>query len=168
MVARQHRGAAHRLHRLASTAAHGTTTGISAADRARTVRALIDPPRRPDDFARPGHIFPLRDREGGVLKRAGHTEAAVDLARLAGLVPAGVLCEIVNDDGTMARLPDLRRSPRSTASLLITIADLIRYRRQQRDAGAPRVRRTAPHPLRRLHRPRVRVRCSTARSTWRS
>ncbi|HEY4396207.1 MAG TPA: 3,4-dihydroxy-2-butanone-4-phosphate synthase, partial [Acidimicrobiia bacterium] len=87
----------------------GTTTGISAADRATTVQALIDPQTRPDDLARPGHIFPLRYREGGVLKRAGHTEAAVDLARLAGLSPAGVLAEVVNDDGTMARLPELER-----------------------------------------------------------
>jgi len=86
-----------------------TTTGISAADRAATIKALIDPTSSPDDFNRPGHIFPLRYREGGVLKRAGHTEAAVDLARLAGLYPAGVLCEIVKDDGTgeMARVEDL-------------------------------------------------------------
>ena len=90
-------------------AKRGTTTGISAADRATTVHALIDPETRPDDLARPGHIFPLRYREGGVLKRAGHTEAAVDLARLAGLSPAGVLAEVVNDDGTMARLPELER-----------------------------------------------------------
>src|SRR5574341_1507697 len=86
----------------------GTTTGISAADRTATVKALLDPGTRPDDLARPGHIFPLRYREGGVLKRAGHTEAAVDLARLAGRYPAGVLSEIVNDDGTMQRLPDLQ------------------------------------------------------------
>ena len=86
---------------------HGTSTGISAADRAATIQALIDPACRPADLARPGHIFPLRYSDGGVLKRAGHTEAAVDLARMAGLYPAGVLCEIVNEDGTMSRVPDL-------------------------------------------------------------
>ena len=112
----------------------GTSTGISAADRAATIKALIDRNTGPDDFNRPGHIFPLRYRDGGVLKRAGHTEAGVDLARLAGLYPAGVLCEIVNDDasGTMARLPRARaRSPPSTASSSISIADLVRYRRQR-------------------------------------
>src|SRR5947209_19092700 len=88
---------------------HGTTTGISAFDRVATIQALIDPATRPNDLARPGHIFPLRYREGGVLKRAGRTEAAVDLARLAGMYPAGVLCEIVNEDGTMARVPDLEK-----------------------------------------------------------
>src|SRR5204862_4855865 len=90
-------------------ARRGTTTGISAGDRAATIRAVIDPETRPEDLARPGHVFPLRYREGGVLKRAGHTEAAVDLARLAGLYEAGALCEVVNEDGTMARLPDLQR-----------------------------------------------------------
>jgi 3,4-dihydroxy 2-butanone 4-phosphate synthase / GTP cyclohydrolase II len=112
-------------------AKRGTTTGISAADRATTVRALIDPESRPDDLARPGHIFPLRYRDGGVLKRAGHTEAAVDLARLAGLSPAGVLAEIVNDDGTMARLPELERFAAEHGLMLISIADLIRYRRHR-------------------------------------
>jgi 3,4-dihydroxy 2-butanone 4-phosphate synthase/GTP cyclohydrolase II len=109
---------------------HGTSTGISAADRAATIQALIDPGTRPPDLARPGHIFPLRYSEGGVLKRAGHTEAAVDLARMAGLYPAGVLCEIVNDDGTMARVPDLVDFCQEHGLLMITIADLIRYRRQ--------------------------------------
>ena len=109
----------------------GTTTGISAADRAATVRALIDPCTRPDDLARPGHIFPLRYREGGVLKRAGHTEAAVDLARLAGLYPSGVLAEVTNDDGTMARLPELERFAAEHGLQLISIADLIRYRRHR-------------------------------------
>ncbi len=108
-----------------------TTTGISAADRATTVHALIDPETRPDDLARPGHIFPLRYREGGVLKRAGHTEAAVDLARLAGLSPAGVLAEVVNDDGTMARLPELERFVAEHDLAMISIADLIRYRRHR-------------------------------------
>lgn len=109
---------------------HGTTTGISAADRSATIQALIDPATRPEDLARPGHIFPLRYAEGGVLKRAGHTEAAVDLARLAGLTPAGVLCEIVNDDGTMARVPDLIKFCEEHDLLMVTIAQLIKYRRQ--------------------------------------
>ena len=109
---------------------HGTSTGISAADRARTIQALIDPATRPGDLARPGHIFPLRYSTGGVLKRAGHTEAAVDLSRMAGMYPAGVLCEIVNDDGTMARVPDLVEFCREHSLLMISIAELIRYRRQ--------------------------------------
>ncbi|HVN51021.1 MAG TPA: bifunctional 3,4-dihydroxy-2-butanone-4-phosphate synthase/GTP cyclohydrolase II [Acidimicrobiales bacterium] len=109
---------------------HGTSTGISAADRAATIRSLIDPATRPGDLARPGHIFPLRYADGGVLKRAGHTEAAVDLARMAGLYPAGVLCEIVNDDGTMARVPELRAFCQEHGLLMISIAELIRYRRQ--------------------------------------
>jgi 3,4-dihydroxy 2-butanone 4-phosphate synthase/GTP cyclohydrolase II len=121
-------------HRTAFTVSvdyrQGTTTGISAADRAATIQALIDPATKPRDLARPGHIFPLRYSEGGVLKRAGHTEAAVDLARMAGLYPAGVLCEIVNDDGTMARVPDLERFCEEHGLLMISIADLIRYRRQ--------------------------------------
>jgi 3,4-dihydroxy 2-butanone 4-phosphate synthase/GTP cyclohydrolase II len=109
---------------------HGTTTGISAADRSATIKALIDPRTRPADIARPGHIFPLRYAEGGVLKRAGHTEAAVDLARMAGLAPAGVLCEIVKEDGEMARVPDLLEFCDEHGLLMISIADLIRYRRQ--------------------------------------
>jgi 3,4-dihydroxy 2-butanone 4-phosphate synthase / GTP cyclohydrolase II len=114
-------------------AKNNTTTGISAADRAATIKALIDPTSGPEDFNRPGHIFPLRYREGGVLKRAGHTEAAVDLARLAGLYPAGVLCEIVKDDGTgeMARLPDLERFSAAHGLVMLSIADLVRYRRQR-------------------------------------
>jgi 3,4-dihydroxy 2-butanone 4-phosphate synthase / GTP cyclohydrolase II len=112
-------------------ARRGVTTGISAADRSTTIRTLIDPDTRPEDVLRPGHIFPLRYREGGVLRRAGHTEAAVDLARLAGLYPAGVLCETVNDDGTMARLPDLARFAEEHDLKLISIADLIEYRRRQ-------------------------------------
>ncbi|MGH8998093.1 MAG: 3,4-dihydroxy-2-butanone-4-phosphate synthase, partial [Acidimicrobiia bacterium] len=122
-------------HRTAFTvsvdARSGTSTGISAADRALTVQALIDPTTGPEDFNRPGHIFPLRYRDGGVLKRAGHTEATVDLARLAGLYPAGVLCEIVNDDGTMARLPELERFAAEHGLILVSIADLVRYRRQR-------------------------------------
>ena len=109
---------------------HGTTTGISAADRSATIRSLVDPATRSGDLARPGHIFPLRYSEGGVLKRAGHTEAAVDLARLAGLSPAGVLCEIVKEDGSMARVPDLIAFCEEHGLLLCSIAELIRYRRQ--------------------------------------
>jgi 3,4-dihydroxy 2-butanone 4-phosphate synthase/GTP cyclohydrolase II len=112
-------------------ALQGTTTGISASDRAATIKALVDPATTPQDLVRPGHIFPLRYRNGGVLKRAGHTEAAVDLARLAGLYPAGVLCEIVNEDGTMARLPDLVRFARSHGLRMISIANLIEYRRRR-------------------------------------
>jgi 3,4-dihydroxy 2-butanone 4-phosphate synthase/GTP cyclohydrolase II len=107
----------------------GTTTGISAADRAATLRALADSSVSYTAFARPGHIFPLRAREGGVLKRAGHTEAAVDLARLAGCEPAGIICEIQNDDGTMSRLDDLRKFCAEHGLLLSSIAMLIEYRR---------------------------------------
>ena len=109
-------------------AKRGTSTGISAADRAATVKAAINPKTKPSDLARPGHMFPLRAREGGVLVRAGQTEAAVDLARIAGLTPAGVICEIMNDDGTMARVPALARFAKKHKVLMITIADLIRYR----------------------------------------
>lgn len=107
----------------------GVTTGISAADRAHTIRTLVDSATEPRELTRPGHVFPLRYTEGGVLRRPGHTEAAVDLARLAGLAPAGVLCEIVNDDGTMARLPELRSFAHEHDLALISIADLIEYRR---------------------------------------
>ena len=107
-----------------------TTTGISAADRAATVLAAIDPATRPADLARPGHMFPLRARAGGVLVRAGQTEAAVDLARIAGLYPAGVICEIMNPDGTMARVPELARFAKRHRLPMITIADLIQYRMQ--------------------------------------
>jgi 3,4-dihydroxy 2-butanone 4-phosphate synthase/GTP cyclohydrolase II len=109
-------------------AAIGTTTGISAADRARTVLTAIDPRTRPEDLARPGHMFPLRARPGGVLQRAGQTEAAVDLARLAGLYPAGVICEVMNEDGTMARVPQLETFCREHGIRMITIRDLIQYR----------------------------------------
>jgi 3,4-dihydroxy 2-butanone 4-phosphate synthase/GTP cyclohydrolase II len=109
-------------------AKEGTTTGISAGDRAATVRVAIDPRTKPSDLARPGHMFPLRVRPGGVLVRAGQTEAAVDLARIAGLYPAGVICEIMNDDGTMARVPELTRFARRHKLPLVTIADLIKYR----------------------------------------
>ncbi len=111
---------------------HGTTTGISAADRAATITALISPDTRPHDLSRPGHVFPLRAREGGVLNRAGHTEATVDLCRLAGLYPAGVICEVVSEDKqSMARLPELERLASRHGLPLISIADLIRFRRQR-------------------------------------
>jgi len=106
----------------------GTSTGISAADRAHTVEVAIAPSTRPRDLVRPGHVFPLRARSGGVLVRSGHTEAAVDLARIAGLESAGVICEIMNEDGTMARVPELRKFAKRHGLLMITIADLIQYR----------------------------------------
>lgn len=109
---------------------HGTSTGISAHDRALTLRSMVDPTASSADFARPGHIFPLRARPGGVLKRAGHTEAALDLTTMAGLKQGGVLCEIVNDDGTMARVPDLIEFAKEHGLIFISIADLIRYRRR--------------------------------------
>ncbi len=125
----------------------GITTGISAADRAHTIRLLVDPATRPGDLARPGHVFPLRARPGGVFERPGHTEAAVDLTRLAGLTPGGVICEIMNPDGTMARRDDLERFAAEHGLLIVTIRDLITYRRQhdpplQRVAGA---RLPTPH-----------------------
>ena len=109
-------------------AKNGTSTGVSAADRARTIQVAIDQAAQPRDLARPGHVFPLRARSGGVLVRAGHTEAAVDLSRIAGLAPAGVICEIMNEDGTMARVPELTKFARKHGLLMITIADLISYR----------------------------------------
>jgi len=109
-------------------AKHAVSTGISASDRAATVRAAIDPNTKPSDLARPGHMFPLRARDGGVMVRAGQTEAAVDLARIAGLYPAGVICEIMNEDGTMARVPELTKFAKKHGLLMITIADLIKYR----------------------------------------
>ena len=111
-------------------AKYGVTTGISAYDRATTIKVLIDPNTKPDDLAIPGHIFPLRAREGGVLVRAGHTEASVDLCKLAGLYPAAVICEIMKDDGTMARLPDLEEFGQRFGIKIGTIADLIAYRRR--------------------------------------
>jgi len=110
---------------------YGATTGISSHDRAQTILAAINPNSKPADFARPGHIFPLRARAGGVLERRGQTEAAVDLARLAGLYPAGVICEIVNDDGTMARVPDLAPFCKKHGFVMITVAELARYRLEQ-------------------------------------
>jgi 3,4-dihydroxy 2-butanone 4-phosphate synthase / GTP cyclohydrolase II len=110
-------------------AKEGTTTGISAGDRATTVRRLIDPAARPEDFVKPGHMFPLRSREGGVLARSGQTEAVVDCARLARLYPAGVICEIMNEDGTMARMPQIREFSAKHGIGIITVAEIIRYRR---------------------------------------
>jgi 3,4-dihydroxy 2-butanone 4-phosphate synthase/GTP cyclohydrolase II len=110
-------------------ARQGVTTGISAADRAHTIKVAIDPKSRADDVVQPGHVFPLVAKQGGVLARAGQTEAAVDLARMAGLIPAGVICEIMNDDGTMARVPDLGPYCERHGIKMITVADLIRYRR---------------------------------------
>ena len=107
---------------------HGCTTGISASDRAMTVKALIDPATRPEELGKPGHIFPLRAKKGGVLRRTGHTEATVDFARLAGLSPGGVLVEIMNEDGTMARLPDLKKVAKCFDLKLVSIEDLISYR----------------------------------------
>ncbi len=111
-------------------AREGVTTGISAHDRAHTIKVAIDPQTRPSDLARPGHMFPLRARKGGVLVRAGQTEASVDLARLAGMVPAGIICEIMKDDGTMARVPDLIEFCRVHNMMMLTVAELIRYRMQ--------------------------------------
>ena len=106
----------------------GVTTGISARDRALTILTAIDPGTRPEDLARPGHVFPLRARKNGVLERRGQTEAAVDLARLAGMNPSGVICEIVNDDGTMARLPDLTRFCMKHEFKLVSVADVAKFR----------------------------------------
>jgi 3,4-dihydroxy 2-butanone 4-phosphate synthase / GTP cyclohydrolase II len=111
-------------------AREGVTTGISAYDRSHTIKVAIDPLTRPSDLARPGHVFPLRARRGGVLVRAGQTEASVDLARLAGMVPAGIICEIMKDDGTMARVPDLTEFCRTHDMKMLTVAELIRYRMQ--------------------------------------
>jgi len=110
-------------------AKHRVTTGISAADRAETIKAVLDPATKPEDIAQPGHMFPLRARDGGVLVRAGHTEAIVDLAKLAGLYPAGVICEIMNEDGSMARVPQLEAMSERFGIKMITVADLIAYRR---------------------------------------
>jgi len=111
-------------------ARYGVTTGISAYDRAHTIKVAIDPATRPSDLARPGHVFPLRARKGGVLVRAGQTEASVDLARMAGLVPAGIICEIMREDGTMARVPDLIEFCQTHQLKILTVAELIRYRMQ--------------------------------------
>jgi 3,4-dihydroxy 2-butanone 4-phosphate synthase/GTP cyclohydrolase II len=130
LMAQHNQSRHHTAFTLSIEAREGVTTGISAADRARTIHAAIDPAAGPHDIVTPGHIFPLVAREGGVLVRAGHTEAAVDIARLAGRLPSGVICEILNDDGTMARLPDLVPFARHHGLKIGTIADLIAYRRR--------------------------------------
>jgi len=127
----QNREAFQTAFQVSVDAARGITTGISAADRARTIQVMADPKSGPEDLVQPGHVFPLRAKPGGVLQRAGHTEAAVDLARLAGFQPMGVICEILNDDGTMARLPQLIKFARKHRLKLGTIEDLIRYRRMR-------------------------------------
>ena len=127
-------------------AAQGTTTGISAADRCRTIHAVIDPETRPDDLSRPGHMYPLRYEPGGVLKRAGHTEAAVDLTQLAGKYPAAVLAEIMNDDGTVAKLPDLEIFAKEHGLLMGTIADLIQQRRESEQLVEKVVEARIPTP----------------------
>ena len=109
---------------------HGCTTGISAQDRAKTIKALIDPATKNEELGRPGHIFPLRAKRGGVLRRAGHTEAAIDFSRLAGFEPAGVIVEIMNEDGTMARLPECQKLAKKFDLKVVSIADLIEYRLQ--------------------------------------
>ncbi|MDH3687171.1 MAG: 3,4-dihydroxy-2-butanone-4-phosphate synthase, partial [Myxococcales bacterium] len=125
-------------------AREGVTTGISAADRAQTILAAINPDARPQDVVRPGHIFPLRAREGGVLRRAGQTEGSVDLARMAGLHPSGVICEIMNDDGSMARMPDLVKYARTHGLKVVTIAELIHYRLQHEKLVRPASEATLP------------------------
>ncbi|MFD5320891.1 bifunctional 3,4-dihydroxy-2-butanone-4-phosphate synthase/GTP cyclohydrolase II [Streptomyces sp. NPDC127098] len=134
-----------------ATAAHGVGTGISAADRATTIRLLADPAAAPADLARPGHVFPLRARTGGVLVRNGHTEAAVDLARLAGLRPAAAICEIAGEDGTMLRLPALRRFARRHGLAIISIEDLVAYRRAAGEEALPTVRHEAETTLPTAH-----------------
>ena len=133
----------------------GVRTGISASDRSRTIQVAIDPSRGPGDLVQPGHVFPLRARAGGVLRRAGQTEAAVDLARLAGLNPAGVVCEMMNDDGTMARVPDLIPYCERHGLTMITVADLIEYRRRTREARRAHDVGAPADGLRRVHRGRV-------------
>ena len=123
---------------------HGTTTGVSAADRAATVKALVDPAAKPSDLARPGHVFPLKASPGGVLRRAGHTEAVVDLCLIAGLQPAGALVEIMNDDGTMARVPQLEKIAKSYALKIITVKSLIEYRMQREKLVSKAVTTTLP------------------------
>lgn len=130
MMSQNNRTRHHTAFTTSIEAAEGVTTGISAADRAHTVAVAIDPTKSKDDIVTPGHVFPIVARRGGVLVRAGHTEAAVDIARLAGLIPSGVICEIMNDDGTMARLPDLVEFAKKHNLKLATIADLIAYRRR--------------------------------------
>ncbi|HET6344689.1 MAG TPA: 3,4-dihydroxy-2-butanone-4-phosphate synthase, partial [Myxococcota bacterium] len=127
-------------------ARHGVSTGISAADRAHTILTAVNPRSRPDDLVRPGHVFPLRARRGGVLVRTGQTEGSVDLARMAGLQPAGVICEIMNDDGTMARMADLERFAREHDLQVISIADIIQYRLAHESMVRRLTTREVDHP----------------------
>ena len=147
-------------------AREGVTTGISAHDRAHTIQVAIDPEQPPGDLVQPGHVFPLKSRSGGVLERAGQTEAAVDLARLAGLNPAGVICEIMNDDGTMARVPDLDRLRGRHDLRMITVADLIAYRRRN-DKLVERVVTTICRPRTATSRRSAIARWWTTSTTWR-
>ena len=125
----------------------GVSTGISAADRARTISVAVDDNAGPDDLVRPGHVFPLRAREGGVLVRTGQTEGSVDLARMAGCYPAGVICEIMNEDGTMARMPDLEKFAEEHDTPIVTIADLVQYRLTKESLVRPIVSRKVEHPV---------------------
>ena len=136
-------------------AAGGVSTGISAHDRAHTIQVAIDPDSGPRDIVVPGHMFPLRAKDGGVLERTGHTEASVDLARLAGLIPAGVICEVMNDDGTMARVPDLVPYCEKHGLKMVTVADLIAYRRRTEKLVERVVATGAADRVRRLHRGRL-------------
>ncbi len=144
MMVQDNRAPHHTAFTVSVEAAIGISTGISAADRARTVQALMHPKSTPADLVQPGHIFPLRAQPGGVLVRAGHTEAGVDLARLAGLQPGAVICEVMNDDGTMARLPDLQRFAAEHRILIISIADLIEYRLRKEKIIRPIAQATLP------------------------
>ena len=144
MVSRNPDGHRETAFAISIDARRGTTTGTSAHDRAATVRVVCDPGTRPEDIQMPGHVFPLRAQEGGVLKRAGHTEAAVDLAELAGLFPAGVICEIMHPDGSMARMPELVRVAREHELKIISIADLIEYRRKREKLVAKLAEATIP------------------------
>ena len=144
----------------------GVSTGISAADRARTIQVAIDPSSSPRELVQPGHVFPLKAKSGGVLERVGQTEAAVDLARLAGLIPAGVICEIMNDDGTMARVPDLGPYCERHGLKMITVADLVAYRRRTRSWSSGSSRPSC-RPRSATSSPSATARWSTTSTTWR-
>ena len=148
-------------------AAGGVSTGISAHDRAHTIQVAIDPNSGPREIVVPGHMFPLRAKEGGVLERTGHTEASVDLARLAGLTPAGVICEVMNDDGTMARVPDLIPYCERHGLKMITVADLIAYRRRTRRSWSSASSRPRCRPSSATSPRSATARWSTTSTTWR-
>ncbi len=145
----------HTAYSVSVDARDGISTGISAADRARTIRVLVDSATEPYELTRPGHIFPLRAVDGGVLRRTGHTEASVDLARLAGLNPAGVIAEIVNEDGSMARLPELRRFADEHGLALVSIADLVTYRKRTETLVERVAEARLPTQVRRVPRGRL-------------